>query len=133
MAIASAFDRPAKPQGIIGASKRPFGRVPLCNVVTICSLVQWPIAVSLSGVIPANAPRPAISKATSAGYGGWAKRRAPVNAAADRENPNPKSSGRGRLVAHDSSLIVDQTIKRLLHDRHALFHHGADDACGRIW
>src|SRR5208282_221121 len=52
---------------MIGASMRPSGRFPVVNAVTICSVVQLPIPVSLSGVIflPGNTPRPGISNPTS--------------------------------------------------------------------
>ena len=52
---------------MIGASVRPSGRLPCCKAVMICSTVQSPIPVSLSGVMfrPGKAPRPGISNATS--------------------------------------------------------------------
>src|SRR5277367_5275363 len=52
---------------MIGASIRPSGRLPVVSAVTICSVVQFPRPVALSGVrlAPAKTPRPGIAKPTS--------------------------------------------------------------------
>ena len=53
--------------GIVGASSRPSGRLPLVTAVTISSSDHLPIPVSRSGVRfgPWNTPRPGISNPTS--------------------------------------------------------------------
>lgn len=55
IAVASALVKLAKARhGMIGASMRPSGRLPVCSAVTICSVLQLPCRIAVQIFLPTN-------------------------------------------------------------------------------